>query len=57
MNYAWQLGYADAKAHRERKHEAGPVAIIGVFAFDYSAGYRAGNTDTIWANGNRPPQR
>jgi hypothetical protein len=56
MNAAWQAGYADAKAHRERKYEPGPVGVVGIYAFDYLTGYRAGNSDVIWANGNRPPQ-
>jgi hypothetical protein len=56
MNAAWQLGYEDGKAHRARLHESGPVAIVGIVAYDYSMGYKAGNGDAVWVNGNRPPQ-
>jgi hypothetical protein len=57
MNAAWQLGYADAKAHKAPTYEKGSIAIIGVIGFDYLAGYRAGNADNIWGNNNRPPQQ
>lgn len=51
----WNLGYADGKSMKPSRFERGPVAIIGVAAFDYCQGYAAANSDRIWANNNRPP--
>jgi hypothetical protein len=52
----WKLGYEDAVQFKPSMYEDGPVSIIGIAAYDYRQGYKAGNRDRIWANGNRPPQ-
>jgi hypothetical protein len=55
MNAAWKLGYADRMTSKDRAYQPGPVAIVGIVAFDYSSGYAAANRDLVWKNNNRPP--